>query len=148
MADRSRDARRTGEEIACRYQTGIAWRDLPVTFGPWQTNITRHTGSGVELHETDHGPAGKAALGASQPRRISRSETAPTSISSQHSVDQIGSVRGYRGISVALASQLWPNKTVSRAICLGDSTWVGCVRKQYHFWLADARFDACDVEAR
>lgn len=25
------------EAISYRYRTGIAWRDLPVVFGPWQT---------------------------------------------------------------------------------------------------------------
>lgn len=25
------------EGIIYRYRTGIAWRDLPTTFGPWQT---------------------------------------------------------------------------------------------------------------
>jgi putative transposase len=25
------------EAIAYRYRTGIAWRDLPAVFGPWQT---------------------------------------------------------------------------------------------------------------
>ena len=25
-----------------RYRTGIAWRDLPAEFGPWQTVWTRH----------------------------------------------------------------------------------------------------------
>ena len=25
------------EAIAYRYRTGIAWRDLPTVFGPWQT---------------------------------------------------------------------------------------------------------------
>jgi putative transposase len=36
------DARRIVEGIACRCRTGIAWRDLPVVFGPWQTLWTWH----------------------------------------------------------------------------------------------------------
>ena len=31
------DARMMVEGIIYRYRTGIAWRDLPVVFGPWQT---------------------------------------------------------------------------------------------------------------
>lgn len=31
------DARTMVEGIIYRYRTGIAWRDLPRTFGPWQT---------------------------------------------------------------------------------------------------------------
>ncbi len=30
------------EAIAYRYRTGIAWRDLPAVFGPWQTVWTWH----------------------------------------------------------------------------------------------------------
>jgi transposase len=31
------DARSMVEGIVYRYRTGIAWRDLPRVFGPWQT---------------------------------------------------------------------------------------------------------------
>ena len=37
-----RDHRRLVEGIICRYRTGIAWRDVPVEFGPWQTVRKRH----------------------------------------------------------------------------------------------------------
>ncbi|GAA1634704.1 hypothetical protein GCM10009806_00010 [Microbacterium flavum] len=30
------------EAIVYRYRTGIAWRDLPEVFGPWQTAWTWH----------------------------------------------------------------------------------------------------------
>lgn len=48
------DARLMVEGIIYRYRCGIAWRDLPEIFGAWQhaTNITRHAGGFVELHET------------------------------------------------------------------------------------------------
>lgn len=36
------DARLMVEAIAYRYRTGIAWRDLPAVFGPWQTVWTWH----------------------------------------------------------------------------------------------------------
>lgn len=36
------DARRMVEGIVYRYRTGIPWRDLPPTFGPWQTVWTWH----------------------------------------------------------------------------------------------------------
>lgn len=36
------DARRVVEGIAYRYRTGIAWRDVPAVFGPWQTLWTWH----------------------------------------------------------------------------------------------------------
>jgi len=32
-----RDHRQVVEGIIYRYRTGIAWRDLPAEFGPWQT---------------------------------------------------------------------------------------------------------------
>lgn len=36
------DARMMVEAIICRYRCGIAWRDLPKVFGPWQTVWTWH----------------------------------------------------------------------------------------------------------
>lgn len=36
------DARVMVEAIVYRYRCGIAWRDLPVVFGPWQTVWTWH----------------------------------------------------------------------------------------------------------
>jgi transposase len=38
----SADARRMVEGIIYRYRCGIAWRDLPEVFGPWQTVWTWH----------------------------------------------------------------------------------------------------------
>lgn len=37
-----RDHRQVVEAIIYRYRTGIAWRDLPASFGPWQTVWKRH----------------------------------------------------------------------------------------------------------
>ena len=37
-----RDHRQVVEGIIYRFRTGIAWRDLPATFGPWQTVWKRH----------------------------------------------------------------------------------------------------------
>ena len=37
-----RDHRQVVEGIIYRYRTGIAWRDLPAEFGPWQTVWKRH----------------------------------------------------------------------------------------------------------
>jgi len=37
-----RDHRQVVEGIVYRYRCGIAWRDLPVSFGPWQTVWKRH----------------------------------------------------------------------------------------------------------
>ena len=37
-----RDHRQVVEGIVFRYRTGIAWRDLPDRFGPWQTVWKRH----------------------------------------------------------------------------------------------------------
>lgn len=37
-----RDHRQVIEGIIYRFRTGIAWRDLPGTFGPWQTVWKRH----------------------------------------------------------------------------------------------------------
>lgn len=36
------DARTMVEGIVYRYRTGVAWRDLPDVFGPWQTVWTWH----------------------------------------------------------------------------------------------------------
>ncbi|KLO63866.1 transposase [Dermacoccus sp. PE3] len=36
------DARTMVEGIVYRYRTGIAWRDLPEVYGPWQTVWTWH----------------------------------------------------------------------------------------------------------
>ncbi|WP_288833895.1 IS5 family transposase [uncultured Corynebacterium sp.] len=37
-----RDHRQVVEGIIYRYRCGIAWRDLPADFGPWQTVWKRH----------------------------------------------------------------------------------------------------------
>lgn len=37
-----RDDRRVVEGIIYRYRCGIAWRDVPAEFGPWQTLWKRH----------------------------------------------------------------------------------------------------------
>jgi transposase len=37
-----RDHRQVIEGIIYRLRTGIAWRDLPISFGPWQTVWKRH----------------------------------------------------------------------------------------------------------
>ena len=37
-----RDHRQVIEGIVYRLRTGIAWRDLPASFGPWQTVWKRH----------------------------------------------------------------------------------------------------------
>jgi transposase len=37
-----RDHRQVVEGIVYRLRTGVAWRDLPVSFGPWQTVWKRH----------------------------------------------------------------------------------------------------------
>jgi transposase len=37
-----RDHRQVVEGIVYRFRTGIAWRDLPKSFGPWQTVWKRH----------------------------------------------------------------------------------------------------------
>ena len=42
------DARQMVEAIIYRYRCGIAWRDLPEVFGPWQTVWTWHHRMAVE----------------------------------------------------------------------------------------------------
>jgi len=37
-----RDHRQVVEGVIFRFRTGIAWRDLPASFGPWQTVWKRH----------------------------------------------------------------------------------------------------------
>lgn len=37
-----RDHRQVIEGIVYRLRTGVAWRDLPASFGPWQTVWKRH----------------------------------------------------------------------------------------------------------
>lgn len=37
-----REHRRVVEAIVFRYRTGLPWRDLPESFGPWQTAWKRH----------------------------------------------------------------------------------------------------------
>jgi transposase len=37
-----RDHRQVIEGIVYRFRTGVAWRDLPESFGPWQTIWRRH----------------------------------------------------------------------------------------------------------
>ena len=44
----SSDARTMVEAIIYRYRCGIAWRDLPEVYGPWQTVWTWHRHMGAE----------------------------------------------------------------------------------------------------
>ena len=37
-----RDHRQVVEGIIYRFRSGVAWRDLPTSFGPWQTVWKRH----------------------------------------------------------------------------------------------------------
>jgi transposase len=37
-----RDHRQVVEGVIYRFRTGLAWRDLPPAFGPWQTVWKRH----------------------------------------------------------------------------------------------------------
>ena len=37
-----RDHRQVIEGIIFKYRTGVAWRDVPTTYGPWQTLWYRH----------------------------------------------------------------------------------------------------------
>ena len=37
-----RDHRQVVEGVIYRFRTGFAWRDLPASFGPWQTVWKRH----------------------------------------------------------------------------------------------------------
>lgn len=52
-----RDHRQVMEGIIYRYRTGVAWRDVPERFGPWQTVWKRHrlfSGDGTwdKIHTT------------------------------------------------------------------------------------------------
>jgi transposase len=40
--NRFREHRQVLEGIVYRFRTGVAWRDLPAEFGPWQTVWKRH----------------------------------------------------------------------------------------------------------
>ena len=40
--NRFRDHRQVFEGVVYRFRTGVAWRDLPADFGPWQTVWKRH----------------------------------------------------------------------------------------------------------
>ena len=54
---RFRDHRVVVEGIVYRYRTGIAWRDLPGEFGPWQTVWKRHRAQAdVDAHLTPTAP--------------------------------------------------------------------------------------------
>ncbi|MBB5787663.1 transposase [Jiangella mangrovi] len=43
-----RDHRQVVEGVIYRFRTGIAWRDLPAAFGPWQTAWKRHNRFSVD----------------------------------------------------------------------------------------------------
>jgi len=62
-----RDHRQVMEGIAYRYRVGCAWRDVPKTFGPWQTIWKRHArfsrdGTWDRIHEHVLGQADAAGL--------------------------------------------------------------------------------------
>ena len=52
-----RDHRQVVEGVIYRYRCGLAWRDLPASFGPWQTVWKRHRrfsedGTWDKIHQT------------------------------------------------------------------------------------------------
>ncbi len=49
-----RDHRQVIEGIVYRYRAGIAWRDLPAEFGPWQTAWKRHRRFSLDGHMGRH----------------------------------------------------------------------------------------------
>jgi transposase len=63
-----REYRQLVEGAIYRYRTGIAWRDLPAEFGPWQTVWKRHhrfstDGTSARVHQ--HGAtASRSVTGA------------------------------------------------------------------------------------
>ena len=44
------DARTMVEAIIYRYRCGIAWRDLPEVYGPWQTSVDLASALGRKRH--------------------------------------------------------------------------------------------------
>ena len=44
------DARAMVEAIIYRYRCGIAWRDLPEVYGPWQRSVDLASALGRERH--------------------------------------------------------------------------------------------------
>ena len=74
------------EGIAYRYRTGVAWRDLPAAFGPWQTVWTWH-----------HRLAAEGTWDLVLDRLLAEADA----------VDAIGLRRGFRFDHAAVAALLW-----------------------------------------
>src|SRR5215204_3924421 len=63
-----RDHRQVVEGVIYRFRTGLAWRDLPPAFGPWQTVWKRHhrfaTDGTWDPYPAGTGPAAAAVAAA------------------------------------------------------------------------------------
>ena len=104
--NRFREHRTVVEAIVYRFRTGIAWRDLPSDFGPWQTAWKRHrrfSGDGTwdRIHTTllaHADQAGKIDWSVSVDSTINRAHQHGTNLArdtggtveSQESADRAG----------------------------------------------------------
>ncbi len=75
---RWRNHREVIEAIAWRYRTRAPWRDLPLSFGPWQTAWKRLNSSNVRAHQHSAGARAVAPSdtgGGGLPARFTSSST-------------------------------------------------------------------------
>jgi transposase len=94
-----RNHRQVIEGIIYRFRTGIAWRDLPASFGPWQTVWKRHKRFSIDgtwdkiharvLAEAD--AAGEVDWAVSVDSTINRAHQHATTL---HRTESVGRVAG------------------------------------------------------
>lgn len=92
-----RDHRQVVEGVIYRYRCGLAWRDLPKSFGPWQTVWKRHRrfsedGTWDKIHQellarADH--ADEILWTVSVDSTISRAHQHATNLPREHTKDAL-----------------------------------------------------------
>jgi len=104
-----RDHRQVVEGVIYRYRCGIAWRDLPASFGPWQTVWKRHRrfsadGTWDKIHQAllaraDH--AGEVEWSVSVDSTINRAHQHATNLPREQNDKPRAGSRGEPGGDVA-----------------------------------------------
>jgi transposase len=96
-----RDHRQVIEGIVYRFRTGIAWRDLPAWFGPWQTAWKRHKrfsvdGTWDKIHArlvAEADAAGEVDWALSVDSTINRAHQHATTLRRTESVGRVAGTR-------------------------------------------------------
>jgi len=113
-----RDHRKVVEGIICRYRCGIAWRDLPASFGPWKTV--------QKLHRRFGGDGTWDAILAALPAQADAAQEIDWTVSVDSTINRAHQHATSRSItaSAARVAGCPPRSTTSSTVVTGRwSSW-------------------------